>query len=641
MAPSVQSSPKVTSPRSPRMVSRCPRSPRIVSAFLSPVPLPASNAPQSLLPFDNSLQQLPPHTSSSRPIKQTQHSSIAKSVMGTPGMARTNSTGKEATELLSPPNQSSAGQALTDTPATTAPNSPRIRATTLDIPGLTKSRVSPDGRIARRDVGAKLVIVMVGLPARGKSYITQKVARYLNWLQHDTKIFNVADSVTSVDIDGGVDQSASFFDPANKAAAELREKVAMETLDELLDYVLNQGGSVGILDATNSTLERRKAVVDRVREVAGKELGVLFLESECHDQQLLEANMRLKLSGPDYKGQDPVKALEDFKKRVEIYEKNYVPLGEYEERTGMQFIKMIDVGRKIVTHQTKGFLAAQTVYFLLNFNLAHRQIWITRHGESLDNVAGKIGGNALLSENGKKYAKTLAQFMDVERKKFREKQLQKHESSHMPPRPGDTTPPNPEYTNCCTQDEDGRPLEKNFCVWTSMLARSIQTGQFFDEEEYDIKEMRMLNELNAGVAEGLTYDEIKRQYPQEYDLRRHDKLHYRYPGAGGESYLDVINRLRTVIVEVERMTDHVLLIGHRVVARVLLAYFLGLEREDVAKLDVPLGTIYVLEPKPYGVEFRAYKYNSETEWFDFQPDFKLKNEEQKDIKVNVKVAMST
>jgi len=45
--------------------------------------------------------------------------------------------------------------------------------------------------------------------------------------------------------------------------------------------------------------------------------------------------------------------------------------------------------------------------------------------------------------------------------------------------------------------------------------------------------------------------------------------------------------------------------------------------------------------KPYGVEFRAYNYNSETGWFDFQPDFKLKNEEQKDIKVNVKVAAST
>ena len=34
---------------------------------------------------------------------------------------------------------------------------------------------------------------MVGLPARGKSYIVKKIARYLNWLQHPTRIFNVGD----------------------------------------------------------------------------------------------------------------------------------------------------------------------------------------------------------------------------------------------------------------------------------------------------------------------------------------------------------------------------------------------------------------------------------------------------------------
>ena len=79
-------------------------------------------------------------------------------------------------------------------------------------------------------------------------------------------------------------------------------------------------------------------------------------------------------------------------------------------------------------------------------------------------------------------------------------------------------------------------------------------------------------------------------------LRKRDKLHYRYPGAGGEGYLDIINRLRAVIVEVERMTDHVILVGHRSVARVLLAYFKGLKREDVAELDVPLGILFLLEP---------------------------------------------
>ncbi|KAH0559064.1 hypothetical protein GP486_004350 [Trichoglossum hirsutum] len=557
--------------------------------------------------------------------------------------------------------RSSLGAALTDTPATSAPNSPRIRPTTLDIPGLTKSRVSPDGRIAQRDVGAKLVIVMVGLPARGKSYVTKKIARYLNWLQHDTRIFNVGErrriaakmnqapdlefAKCGTEMEDGSDhsntnstlvvphvniedtsstenhsalgppaiglggdlavhgdgstpvmaQDASFFDPENVVAAQIREQVAMSTLDELLDYVLFQGGSVGILDATNSTLERRKRVMKRIRERAGTELGVLFLESQCLDKNLLESNMRLKLSGPDYKDKDPVTALADFRERVAIYEKNYVPIGEFEERNNLQYVQMIDVGRKVVSHQIRGFLAAQTVYYLLNFNLAARQIWITRHGESLDNVNGKIGGDSDLSEDGKRYAQTLAKFIDTQRKAFSLRQAQKQATTHFPPLPGDSTPPNPEYTTTINGGSS-QPAEKNFCVWTSMLKRSVATAQYFDEEEYDVKQMRMLDELNAGVMEGMTYSEIRKTYADEYELRRRDKLHYRYPGAGGEGYLDVINRLKAVIVEVERMTDHVLLIGHRSVARVLLAYFMGLKREDVADLDVPLGALYCLEP---------------------------------------------
>jgi len=105
---------------------------------------------------------------------------------GSPRMYGTSpSSGHEglaANPYLSPPIRQLSGM-----------STPRPRPTTLDIPGLTKSKVSPDGRIAQRDVGAKLVIVMVGLPARGKSYITKKLARYLNWLQHDTRIFNVGE----------------------------------------------------------------------------------------------------------------------------------------------------------------------------------------------------------------------------------------------------------------------------------------------------------------------------------------------------------------------------------------------------------------------------------------------------------------
>ena len=537
---------------------------------------------------------------------------------------------------------------------------------------------------------------MVGLPARGKSYITKKITRYLNWLQHDTKIFNVGErrriatggqsappisrptvtahdtklmsspvsfasetkgsktaypSATRILINGEpppigppldlplpalnmsgeviskhtekddccsqmsegtnllprqpnttlenvdsierMEQKASFFDPNNERAAHIRDEIAMGTLDELLDYILDDGGSVGIFDATNSTLERRKLIIDKIRERAGPQLGVLFLESLCIDETLLESNMRLKLSGPDYKDQDPVTALDDFKKRVALYEQKYVPLGEYEEQHGISYVQMVDVGRKVVSHQIRGFLSAQTVYYLLNFNLAPRQIWITRHGESLDNVDGKIGGDSDLSATGQAYAKALTRFIKHERQLWGVHQHEKALSTHFPPQPGDTTPPNPDYDH--GNGEHDHPT-MNFCVWTSMLKRSVQTAQNFDEEDFDVKQMKMLDELNAGTMEGLTYEEIMTQHREEYELRKKDKLHYRYPGAGGEGYLDIINRLRAVIVEVERMTDHVLLIGHRSVARVLLAYFKGLKRDDVADLDVPLGMLYVLEP---------------------------------------------
>jgi 6-phosphofructo-2-kinase len=50
--------------------------------------------------------------------------------------------------------------------------------------------------------------------------------------------------------------------------------------------------------------------------------------------------MRLKLFGPDYKDQDPHKALEDFKKRVKAYESAYEPLGKWEEDHDLQYIQV-------------------------------------------------------------------------------------------------------------------------------------------------------------------------------------------------------------------------------------------------------------------------------------------------------------
>jgi 6-phosphofructo-2-kinase len=594
-----------------------------------------------------------------RPPSDTPLMSYASSPQNLSSSANGSSTSLSALALDEGGGQYSSGKnsPKSGTPPQSMPGSRRPGGvSTLDVPGLTRSKVSPDGTIAKRDVESKLVIVMVGLPARGKSYVTKKLCRYLNWQQHDAKIFNVGNTRRNADrtvgpasrplpddpdnkkeakkaaesaqteaqaqaqrlaeelhnsVNDAPHDSADFFSPDNTETSNLREKWAMDTLEQLLDYVLEGSGSVGILDATNSTVARRKKVLKRIKERSEGRLKVLFLESICTNKDIIEQNVRLKLSGPDYKDMDPDKAINDFLARLHNYEKAYEPIGDEEEKDDdFQYIKMIDVGRKVVCYNIQGFLAGQAVFFLLNFNLAERQIWITRHGESEDNATGRIGGDAHLTPRGRKFGRALARFMDYQKSEFRQHQLEKYvQNQHFLQTEAE------KHGSSGTSTPVSEPVEPNFCVWTSMLRRTIETAEYLDEDMFAIKEMRMLNELGAGICDGMTYSEISQKYPQEYAARIADKIRYRYPGIGGESYLDVINRLRPVIVEMERMEDNALIIAHRVVARVLLAYFMNLGRDAIGDLDVPLHTLYVLEPKPYGVDWAVFEYDEESDWF--------------------------
>jgi len=106
----------------------------------------------------------------------------------------------------------------------------------------------------------------------------------------------------------------------------------MQTLTELIDWLVQDksGTAVGVFDATNTTMARRKAVIDAVRE-RDTTVKVLFLESLCSDESVLESNYRLKLSNKDYIGMSAEAALADFKARVWKYEQVYEPVEDDED----------------------------------------------------------------------------------------------------------------------------------------------------------------------------------------------------------------------------------------------------------------------------------------------------------------------
>ncbi len=98
----------------------------------------------------------------------------------------------------------------------------------------------------------------------------------------------------------------------------------------------------------------------------------------------------------------------------------------------------------------------------------------------------------------------------------------------------------------------------------------------------------------------LFHDQVASEHPEEYQRRKLNKLHYRYPR--GESYQDVIHRLEPVITELLRQTKPILVVAHQAILRVLYGYLTERRPEECPMLDIPLHVVIQLTPKAYHCE---------------------------------------
>jgi broad specificity phosphatase PhoE len=230
-------------------------------------------------------------------------------------------------------------------------------------------------------------------------------------------------------------------------------------------------------------------------------------------------------------------------------------------------LRVTDAGRHLIAHRVDGYLASRIGFFLMNLHLTDRQIWLTRHGESAFNTLGLLGGDPDLTARGREYARALARHVDA-----------------------------------------AFPVSDALVVWTSSLQRALQTARIVGRP---LRSWRSLDEIDAGVCDGMSYAQIRERTPDEFEARRADKLRYRYPR--GESYQDVIQRLDPVVIELERVRRPVLIIAHNAVARALYAYLHGIAPERCPYLDIPLHTVIKLTPHAYGIreQREALDANSE------------------------------
>lgn len=172
------------------------------------------------------------------------------------------------------------------------------------------------------------------------------------------------------------DLPADYFKPGDKSpeTEALRQKI-LDGFDEtVMQFFKEEGGQVVIYDANHSQQDRRYALRERFGKLDSK-IGIMFLETICDDPAIIEANVRsVKISSPDYVGWDPEKAVADFYKRIKNHEDEYETI----ENPSFPYVKIINVGQRIVVNNIQGYLQSRVVFFLMNIHNRSRTIYFAR-----------------------------------------------------------------------------------------------------------------------------------------------------------------------------------------------------------------------------------------------------------------------
>lgn len=469
------------------------------------------------------------------------------------------------------------------------------------------------------------MIVVAGLPARGKTHISRSLERYLRWNGVTTEVFSLGDYRRKT-LGHAKDLPDDYFSHGQKSneTTELRNSVRSRCERDILDF-FDHAGQVAIYDANNGTQESRRKLYDRFHSLG---YHVIFLESVCTNQEIVLANIRsVKISSPDYISWNPDKAVEDYMKRIAEHEKHYEPVEEMD----IPWIRLVNVGEKIQINKIQGYLQSRIVFFLMNIHNRHRFIYFARSGQSL--IEHSYRADSDLSQSGWDYARRLKNFM-MERRYLNMEERK--------------------------QNNGGVAEDRNLVIWTSSRRRShhtawpfikdasveaegartpIRTPAELDEAlplpheqgitvsgpasprpppgltlpanqlaypKIKVVEKSRLCEINPGVWDGLSPDDVRSRYPLEWEDFLRDPYGHRAPRA--ESYHDLCIRLEPILVELEDCKDDLLIISHASVIRCLLAYLVGLPAHEVPAVDIARGDLIEVQPSAYGVKTRMFHF---------------------------------
>ena len=386
-------------------------------------------------------------------------------------------------------------------------------------------------------MSCKLCIVLVGLPARGKSTLALRLRDGLEAEGIRVRIFN--NGVLRRLHYGEASSEPWFYDPDNVEGNATRDALSRMNILAARQF-LEEEGHVAILDATNASRTRREML-----ETDLAPHPILYIECVNDDPDLLSASIQRKTKLPEFIRMSRDEATSHFMQRIQYYESIYTPL-----ECEANFVRVDTLHNTILREQ---------LTFIVPYYVRIRDImvsdwvnnlYLVRHGETAYNVENRIGGDAPLTERGIAQSMALADH-------FRDK-----------------------------------PIPYIF-ISTKKRSAQFASALIADHPDSVIISLPELDEINAGICENLTYEEIRRKYPEEFAARARDKYNYTYPGGEGYASMRVrVNRGFRKALFLSGAAPGTLIIGHQAINRVILSLFLYRQLSDVPYIYVPQDKYY-------------------------------------------------
>jgi probable phosphoglycerate mutase len=145
------------------------------------------------------------------------------------------------------------------------------------------------------------------------------------------------------------------------------------------------------------------------------------------------------------------------------------------------------------------------------------------------------------------------------------------------------------------------PLERIYC---SDLSRSLETARIIAEGRSEpVQLLRNLREINLGAWDGLSFADVQRLYPGEYERRGGNIVTYRTPG--GESFADLAARVVPLFLEiVAGSSGNLLIVGHAGVNMVIISHVLGMPPENLFRIRQEFGCMNVIDFANHGMRLR-------------------------------------